>query len=267
MKILDRMEKRFGHLAVPNVVLILIVAQLVMYAAILIGRIDYISLQLIPKAVMAGEWWRMVSFLLAPPSVASTLFQALFLAFFWYIFWMMSSALESAWGVFQFNIYLLCGIGFTILGALLGQVISPAATIVVSPQFLYLSVFFAFATLNPNIQFLVLFVIPMKVKWLAWIVAGFTVLALLGAPSMGDRVAILAPLANFLLFFRDVMTQSVQRRRRRSAFEKERDSAMDSIRHVCSDCGATERSCPDRDFRYKVIDGNAVCLCEECRKL
>ncbi|MFT4901257.1 MAG: hypothetical protein ACI81V_000526 [Lentimonas sp.] len=267
MKLLDRMEKRFGHLAVPNVVLVLIVAQLFLYAAIIIGRVDYVSLLLIPKAVMGGEWWRLITFLLAPPSVAVTLFQGLFLAFFWYVFWMMSSALESAWGVFRFNIYLLCGILFSIAGALLGQLISPGATIVVSPQFLYLSVFFAFATLNPNIQFLVLFVIPMKVKWLAWIVAGFTVLSVLGAPSMGDRLAILAPLLNYVFFFRDVVRQSVQSGRRRSASEKEKSSELDSIRHVCSECGGTERSCPERDFRYKMIDGNAVCICDVCREL
>jgi len=267
MKFLDRMEKRFGHLAVSNVVLILIVAQLVLYATIMIGRVDYLSLLLIPKAVFAGEWWRLVSFLLAPPSVAATLFQALFLAFFWYVFWMMSSALEAAWSVFRFNVYLLAGVLFTIIGALLGQLISPAATIVVSPQFLYLSVFFAFATLNPNIQFLILFIIPMKVKWLAWIIAGFTVLSFLGAPSMGDRVAILAPLLNYFLFFRSSMSQSVQRGRRRAAFEKEKQSALDEPLHVCCDCGATDRSCPERDFRYKMIDGNAVCLCDACRAL
>jgi hypothetical protein len=265
MNFLDRIEKRFGHLAVPNVVLVLIMAQLVLYATIITGKVDYGSLLLIPKAVLGGDWWRMISFLLAPPSVATTLFQALFLAFFWYVFWMMSSALEATWGIFRFNLFLLVGVLCTIAGALLGQLISPTATIIISSHVLYLSVFFAFATLNPDIQFLVLFVIPMKVKWLAWIIAGFTVLSLLGAASMGERVAILGPLINYLLFFRDAMTQSVQRGRRRAAFEKEKQSTLDTPLHVCRDCGATDRTNPELDFRYKMIDNNAICLCQLCR--
>ena len=87
MRLLDRAERRFGHWAVPNVVLILIIAQLVLYACIIIGRVDYGAMLLVPKAVLGGEWWRLISFLLAPPSVATSLFSALFLAFFWYVFW------------------------------------------------------------------------------------------------------------------------------------------------------------------------------------
>ena len=74
MNFLDRIEKRFGHLAVPNVVLVLIMAQLVLYATIIIGKVDYGSLLLIPKAVLGGDWWRMISFLLAPPTVAAAVF-------------------------------------------------------------------------------------------------------------------------------------------------------------------------------------------------
>ncbi len=266
MKLLDSLEKRYGHLAVPNVVLTLIIAQLVLYAAILIGKVEFISLLLIPKAVLGGEWWRLISFLLAPPTVASTLMQGIFLAFFWYIFWMMSATLEAAWGVFRFNLFLLAGVLFTIAGAFLGQLISPSAVVIVTPYFLYSSVFFAFATLNPNVQFLIFFVIPMKVKWLAWIVAGLSAVTIIMAPTMGDRVALLAPLLNYLLFFRDAMTQSVKNRKRRASFEKKARAVASEALHTCSVCGATEMTDPDRHFRYKVVDGNAVCICDVCRE-
>jgi len=265
MKFLDHLEKRFGFLAVPNVILTLIIAQLVLYAAILIGRVEFVSMLLIPKAVLAGEWWRIISFVLAPPRVPETLFQGLFLAFFWYILWMMSTSLESIWGAFRFNFFLLSGLVFTILGAFIGQFISPSSLIVVSPYFLYLSVFFAFATLNPNIQFLIFFVIPMKVKWLAWFLAAMTVLSLFYSPTMGERVAILTPLLNYLLFFRDAMTHSVKSRKRRAQFEKEKRAAADAPLHTCSICGDTDRSHPDKVFRYKVVDGDAVCVCQDCR--
>lgn len=266
MKFLDSLEKRFGHLAIPNVVMILIVAQLVMLAAILVGRVEFISLILFPKAVMDGEWWRLFSFTIAPPSIPVSMLQGVFLAFYWYIFWMMSSALEQTWGVFRFNLFLFVGFIFSIIGAFIGQFISPGALIFVSPYFLYLSVFFAFATLNPDIKFLIFFVIPMKVKWMAWFVAGLTVISFIGAGSMGERLAIVAPVLNYLLFFRDAMTQAIQNRKRRAEFDKERRVLADQPLHTCEMCGASDRTHPERHYRYKMVDGDAICVCSECRE-
>ncbi len=266
MNTLDRLEKRFGHLAVPNVAMVLIVAQLLIYALILAGQVDWMGLLLIPQAVLAGEWWRLASFLIVPPHIATTAFQALFLAFYWYIFWMMSSALESAWGVFRFNLYLLVGILISVAGTFLGFVISSDSLIVLSPRFLYLSLFFAFATLHPNVEFLLFFVLPVKVKWLAWVMGAFTALAILAAPSMGARIAMIAPLLNFFLFFREALVQSVKARKRRAKFDAERSERAATAQHTCEACGATERSHPDRDFRYKMIEGEAVCVCNACRE-
>lgn len=266
MKLIDKLEKRLGFLAVPNVVLTLVVAQLVIYAAILIGRVEFTSLLLVPKAVLGGEWWRMVSFLFAPPYMAGTLFQALFLAFFWYIFWMMSNTLQEAWGQIRFNLYLIIGIVTTIIGAFAGQLISSGSIIIVSPYFLYLSIFFAFATLNPNIQFLVFFVIPMKVKWLAWFVAAMTAFSFLFAPSMGDRVAILFPLINYFLFFKDGFKQSVVSRQRRSKFDADKRERGEEALHTCAQCGASDNSHPERDFRYKSAGSDMICICEVCRE-
>lgn len=266
MKLLDSLEKRFGHLAVPNVIMVLIVAQLFIYAAIIAGRLELASIVLVPKAVVAGEWWRVFSFLIAPPYLAGTLFQALFLAFFWYILWFMSNALEGAWGVFRFNLYLLTAIFFAVIGAFIGQVVSPSSVVFVSTTFLYYCVFFAFATLNPHIQFLMFFIIPMKVKWLAWIIFGGGVLYFLGLPSIGQRIAFAAPFLCYVLFFKDALAQSLEAKKRRAAFEAERRESADAALHTCTKCGASDKSHPDREFRYKTVDGDAVCICEECRK-
>jgi hypothetical protein len=266
MKFLDKLEKHFGFLAVANVALTLIVAQLFIYAAILIGRVDMASIVLIPKAVFDGEWWRLASFLIAPPYVAGTMFQALFLAFFWYIFWMMSQNLEAAWGVFRFNVYLLATIVFALAGAFIGQIISPTGTITVSTSFLYYSLFFAFSTINPNIQFLIFFVIPMKVKWLAWIILGFAFLAFISMPSIGHRIAFAAPFLGYLLFFKDAFKQSAESRKRRTQFERQRHQYADEALHTCSVCGASDKTHPEREFRYKVVSQDTVCICEVCRE-
>lgn len=265
MKILDTLEKRFGHLAVPNVILVLIVAQLFIYAAIIVGRLDMQSIVLIPKAVFAGEWWRLLSFMIVPPDIATGALSALFLAFFWYILFFMSQALEAAWGVFRFNLYLLTAVLFAIVGAFVGQLISPASHILVSTTFLYWCVFFAFATIQPNIQFLLFFVVPVKVKWMAWVVFGFGALAFLGLPSMGYRIAFAAPFLCYVLFFKDAMAQAVKAKQRRVAYTAERKSGVDDAMHICSECGATDKSHPEKEFRYKTVGDDVICLCGECR--
>lgn len=266
MKTLDKLEKRLGFLAVPNVVMTLIVAQLFIYAMMLTGRMEWTALLLIPKAVLGGEWWRLFSFLLVPPYVPDTLFQGLFLAFFWYILWIMGNALEEAWGTFRFNVFLLTCIVFAVAGAFTGQLISPGATLFVAPRFIYYSMFLAFATLNPNIQFLIMFVIPMKVKWMAWIIVGFGVIGFLGMPSIGHRIAFVAPYLAYLLFFKDYLKQSIESRQRRAKFESIRRESADAALHTCAQCGATDKSHPDRDFRYKAVDGDTVCVCDVCRE-
>lgn len=265
MKFLDSLEKRFGHLAVPNAILVLIVAQLFIYAAIIIGRLDIVSIVLFPKAVMEGEWWRLLSFMIVPPDIATGAFSALFLAFFWYILFFMSQALEAAWGVFRFNLYLLAAILFAIIGAFVGQVVSPSSIIFASTTFLYYCIFFAFATQHPQIQFLMFFIIPVKVKWLAWLIFGVGVLGFLSLPTMGEKIAFAAPYFCYVLFFKDALTQSVQAKKRRAEFDAKRQARADEAMHICTSCGATERSHPERDFRYKAVDREALCLCNNCR--
>ncbi|TVP80698.1 MAG: hypothetical protein EA353_03310 [Puniceicoccaceae bacterium] len=265
MKLLETLEKRFGFLAVPNVVLSIVIAQLFIYAAILVGQVDYASVIFDAQAILRGEWWRLITFLIAPPYLAVTPFQALFLAFYWYIFWMTSQAVESVWGAFRFNVFLLLGLFFSIFGVLLGQLISPAPSLGMTSLAISMSVFFAFATYNPNIQFLLLFVIPVKVKWLAWFAGGFMALSFLFAPSMGYRLLILAPLLNYLIFCRSELTQSLQNRQRQAQFKAAKQAEQAEALHTCTECGATEKSHPERDFRYKVVSNDAICLCEECR--
>jgi hypothetical protein len=74
MQLLDRLEKRFGHWAVPNVALVLVIAQVFIFGMIIIGRVDFVSLLLIPNKVLDGEWWRLLSFVIAPPHIPSSVY-------------------------------------------------------------------------------------------------------------------------------------------------------------------------------------------------
>ena len=267
MNTLDKLEKRFGHWAVPNVMLYLIIAQLLVYALILGGVLSFGSMPLIPSEVIHNrQYWRLITFMIAPPYIAGGALGGLFLAIFWYILWMMSGAIEAAWGAFRFNCYLLLGVILTLIGSFAGQLISPDSLIVIFPDFLYLSIFYAFAVLNPHFEFYMFFILPVKVKWLAILSAVFVGFEILGAGSMGMRLAILAPVLNFLLFFRDAFVHSLRAERRRRQFQTERRERATEAQHLCILCGATEKSHAERDFRYRKVDGEHVAVCDECRE-
>lgn len=267
MKFLDNLENRWGHLGIRNVILGLVVAQLVVYALMLSGQLGIEGLILNPFLVVEGnQYWRLITFVICPPFLARGAFDALFLGLFWYIFWMMSQSLENQWGVFRFNLYLLAGVLFTLLGTFAGYFIAPDPQIFVSPRFLYTSVFLAFAVLNPEIKFYVFFILPIKVKWLAWFIGVFALLGIILQPSWGGKLAALGPFLNFILFFhRDLLarTKAASRSRR---FEAEKRAKQEEPFHFCTYCDATDRSHPELSFRYKEVEGELICICDLCRE-
>ena len=190
MSLLDKMERRWGRYAIPNIALYFVIGQVFVLLASLLGKINVGDLVLVPGIVMQGEWWRVFTYMLVPPPPG--VLGYLLIAFAFYIFYMMSSALEEAWGAFRFNLFLLLGwvlttgLSFFILGS------------AVSNSFLAGSVFLAFAFLNPNFEFLLFFILPVKVKWLALITWGLYAVSFIKGPG-AVRLMIMASIGNFLI--------------------------------------------------------------------
>ncbi|MGC6455039.1 MAG: hypothetical protein ACON39_08455 [Coraliomargaritaceae bacterium] len=267
IKLLESLEKRLSSLAFPNIVLGIVVAQLIVYALMLIGQLNIESLVLNPFLVVEGkQYWRLVTFIICPPFLAQGAFDALFLGLFWYIFWMMGQHLESAWGTFRFNLYLIAGVFFTLLGTFVGYFLSPDVQVFISPRFLYTSTFLAFAVINPNIEFHIFFILPVKVKWLAWIVGVFAILGIVVQPSWGAKLAALGPFINFLIFFRYELVTSAQSADRRKKHAAQVKALAEEPFHLCTQCGANDRTHPERSFRYKEVDGEPLGICDACRE-
>jgi hypothetical protein len=251
MNWIDKLEKRFGGLAVPNLALYLIVGQVFVFAGIHFGRIDINLLYLNIPSILNGQVWRIFSFLFIPPAT----FSPIFLAFAWYIFWMISQALESQWGAFKYNLFIFLAVVFTVLASILFP------GIYFTNNYISLTVFFAFATLYPNFEFMLFFVLPVKVKWLAYISVGFLVLSFIGG-SWPARVVILVSLGNYALFFGKDLYSQMKNRKRRIEHHKKVDALAEEAFHTCKTCGATDKSTPEREFRYR--DGDGICsVCVE----
>ncbi len=249
MTLLDRLERRLGHLAVPNVTIGLILGQVFVYIVDKFqpGRMPNVAL--IPNRVLEGEVWRVFSFIFEPP-----LTDPLWALIFWYVFYLMGTALEQTWGAFRYNVYLLIGWAATAAAAFLAPE-SPA-----SIEFLQGSVFLAFAWLYPEFVFYLFFILPVKVKWLALLTWIFYFLAFIAGDWI-NKVLIFASVANFLVFFGKSIFLRMRMGRRRMAEQADRIRSKDKARHQCRICGITERTHPDEDFRYCSKCEGTQCYC------
>ncbi len=238
MNWITRLERTLGKYAVTNVTLYLIVGQVLFFLFAVSGRFILGRVVLIPDLVLAGEWWRLITFLFIPPIT-----NPIFAFFAWYMFYLMGSALEGHWGSFRYDLFLLVGYLVTVAVAFLFPY--AAAT----NLFIGGSVFLAFAYLYPDFQIYIFFVLPVKIKWLAlltWIGYGYEILT----GSWSTRLLVLASISNFFIFFgRDIYLTMKSGNRRMAAAARDFSSRKQPF-HTCSVCGVTDISDPAMEFRY-----------------
>lgn len=188
MKWLNKLERKFGRYAIPNLMYYIIGVTMAVYIVQYILNISlFYYLAFIPSFIMKGQIWRIITFIFIPP--ASSIITIAFVMYFYY---MMGSTLESEWGTFKFNIYYLFGMIGTIIAAFL----TGAGTSV----YLNLSLFLAFAYLFPDMEILLFFILPIKVKWIAYLDWAYFIFSLIFG-TMSIRIATIASLINFFIFF------------------------------------------------------------------
>jgi membrane associated rhomboid family serine protease len=239
MMLLDKLEKKFGRYGIPNLTIYLIAGQSFFFLMYLTGKLERSSTYFSADLLMQGEWWRVFTLPFDPPRQS-----LIFTLFAWYFFYMLGSTLEAHWGAFRYTVYLVLGCLITIAASFL------VPGYPVSNGFLAGSVFLAFATLFPEYQILLFFILPVRIKWLALITwLGYAFQLVVG--DWATRVMVLAATANFLIFFaRDIATNARYGQRqmvkKAAGLVPKRNDPL----HRCSICGITDQSHPDMDFRY-----------------
>ena len=83
---------------------------------------------------------------------------------------------------------------------MLGTILAAFITGYGTSIYLNLSLFLGFAYLFPDIEILLFFILPIKIKYIAYLNWAFFIVNLLTG-TMGQRVAIIASLINFFIFF------------------------------------------------------------------
>src|SRR5881398_2047343 len=246
---LDKLESRFGFLGIPGLIRIVIGFTALVYVLVYLNRGFESFLTLDPALILRGQVWRLVTYIFLP-----TTFSPLWVLLALWFLWFIGEGLERAWGPFRLTLYFVVGmIGTTISAFFFGGNFSNGMLIT--------SLFFAFARFYPDEVIYILFILPVKIKWLAWVFAAFLLLGFV-VNSNSYHAALIAAFANYFIFFGpEIIRQATHRREvstRRRRFEEHSRSADDAL-HRCAVCGATELSDPSLDFRV-ARDGEEYCM-------
>ena len=269
---LDKAERKYGKYAINNLSLYIIVAYVIGYILSLTGTVDFLRLN--PYEIVHGQVWRIITWIIVPPSSLGIF--TIIMLFFYYS---LGRSLEMTWGAFRYNVYIFSGMIFTFIGAMLLYVFFAYASnnnpeevgfvisMYVTTYYVNMFIFLVFAALYPNMQVLLYFFIPIKIKWMAILYAVLLVVEVVQIRSLPiiiiRGVILLASLLNFLIFFlnsRNMKRFSYAERKRQADFRNSvnqakstgaKDSTTGKIsKHKCAICGRTELDNPDLEFRF-----------------
>ena len=255
MTFLDKLERRIGFIAIPGLIRLVVAFTALVYVLLFVNPQIFDILELKPERIRNWEIWRLITYIFSPRGIGQPgPMQPLWVLFALWFLWYLGERLEGAWGAFRTTLYFLVGmLGTTIAAFIFGAQFSNTM--------LAASIFFAAATLCPDEVIYVLMILPMKLKWLAWIAAAFLLLGFITGP-VSEKAAMIAALSNYLLFFGPEAIQQARHRKevagRRQRFEIQSRSDEEPL-HKCKTCGATELSDPNREFRV-ARDGEEYCL-------
>ena len=260
---LSKLERRFGKYAIPNLMFYIIIMYGAGFVLNLINPTFYYQyLSLDAAAILHGQIWRIITFMIQPPSTS-----LIFIIFALYLYYMIGVELERAWGAFRFNLYFFSGVIFHVIAEILVYLFT-GMSLPIDTWYLNMSLFFAFAALYPDVKFLLFFIIPIKVKWLALFDGAYFVYTIILAflPSYGgstfgviykaNAVAAVVSILNFIIFFlgsRNMKQYSPKQVKRKKEFKQKMrpvNTYANGARHRCAVCGRTELENPDLEFRY-----------------
>ena len=263
MKFIDKLERKFGRFGIPNLTIYMIVCYVIGYALMIVnpGILNWLSLE--PAYILRGQVWRLVTWVLYPPSTSGVLWFAIAVLFFYYP---IGTSLERTIGTFKYTLYILSGVIFTILGAFILYFLLGGNVLVgnvFSTYYISLSTFLAYAMCYPDMQVLLMFIIPVKMKWMAIfyvVIVVYEMIQYVMAGAWYLVIPIVASLLNFIIFYfgtKDFSRYNPKEIHRRNEFRRamepqgRRKSGSGSVtKHKCAICGRTELDDPNLEFRF-----------------
>lgn len=264
---------RFG---IPNLMRVIVIGNVAVYVLMLLTQannanaLSFLTFNL--NALLHGEVWRLVTFVFVP--AYSSPFALLISLYFYY--W-IGSTLERQWGTAKFNLYYISGALLTVLGVVLASLITgnPYLT-AAGTGYVNLSMFFAFAFLFPDTTVLLFFILPVKMKWLAYLdgaLFAFDIIKAIGAHNWVGVVLPIVALLNFAVFIWPEVHYLKERAKyqnsrktvqfRQAQQQQAKQAQQQGYRHKCAVCGRTDTDYPDLQFRYCSKCVGYHCFCQD----
>ena len=245
MNWLDKLERKLGRFAIPNLTVYLLAGYVIGFAVVLLmpELLGWLTLE--PALIVRGQVWRVISWVLIPPTT-----QPISLLFLVLLYYSLGTALERTWGTFRYNVYIFSGLFFTVLAVFIfyavyyfgfGMEIFLSSVGLISTNYITMSIFLAFAAIYPEMEVYLYFILPIN-----YFVSRGAV----------TRVAIGASLLNFVIFFlstRNLKRYSPKERARKARFRQQSAPHMqysNGAKHRCAVCGRTELDDPCLECRF-----------------
>lgn len=254
MKLLNKMERKFGRYCIDNLTNYVIGCFIIGYALTILAPQALYALAFSPRLILNGQVWRIFTWIVIPPN--TSLFFVIFALLFYH--W-VGTTIENTLGAFRYNLFIFGGVFFNVVGSFIVYLFT-GYSFGVDTYYLMLSSFLVFALLVPDVQVRLYFIIPIKVKWLAIIDLAILAVDFYSASIFGVvgawavRCQIIFSIMNFLVFYfatRNYTKISPKVIKRRRNFKKNvRASNGQLTRHKCAVCGRTELDDPNLEFRF-----------------
>lgn len=266
-EVIDRFCALHPRLGLPGLMRYIIGANVITYFLDILSNGALYFLAMDARAVLRGEIWRLVTYVLLPSSDGIMLLIAC-LFYYW-----LGTSLEQIWGSAKFTVYYISGTLLTSLACLIAYLIDGFAVPLYGAGYVNTALFFAYALYNPDAMVRIYFIIPIKMKWLAWFEAALYAVSVIQYALAGLWGMALVPVAavfNLFVYFspsfhRRADAFRMHRRPQAIQFRQavKKQQKQKGYNHKCAVCGKTDTEYPDMQFRYCSRCQGYHCFCEE----
>lgn len=288
MNLLAKWDRKYGKYAIKNIMLYLIIGYAIMWGIMNFApTLFYGVLNPDMELVFKGQIWRLITIIFLPPEYGNIILFAINLYFLYFI----GQLMESMWGSFALNLFFFIGIGIHIIGAIVLYLFGiniGAMPYMYGSYYLTMALFVLVGMSAPDVRVLLMFIIPIKMKWLAAFTFGvligtvvFTImlftgnidiLMVQGLANIGIiPLPVYAASALFSIITFGIMymlmrgygSVSRKQKNRKKEFEKKTRVSNTIKVHKCAICGRTDKDDASLQFRYCSKCNGAYEYCQD----
>lgn len=274
MRAVDNFCRNHPRFGIPRLMVVIVAGNVLVWLLSMMDTTGLIAgyLSFSPAHILRGQIWRLFTFVFI--SGYTSINGIIWFAIMMYFYYFIGSTLEAQWGQAKFNIYYLSGVALSVIYGFIVWGITGKYGL--SAAYINFSMFFAFATMWPDMQFLLFFIIPIKAKWIAIVDAAYFAYAIITQPFPLNLLPLVAVL-NYFFFCGSwlwgyIRPERVSRAARqtsrtvkfKSAVKKmQREQRNNPYTRRCEVCGRTDTAYPNLEFRYCSRCAGYHCFCEE----